>query len=127
MVDFRIVTSHGLNQLLRRFYAEAAPKLSDKRHQKMGLVGAEYHKNTLKNIRGAINRDLHDIGVEFDIVRDKSFKSSNNNIMLDAKLRSNLEQGMSVPTMHKAIISKLDLIKISTYLNVSNPNPIILR
>ena len=40
MVDFRMVTAHELNQLLRRFYAAAAPKHPDKRHQKMGLVGA---------------------------------------------------------------------------------------
>lgn len=91
----------------------------------MGATGAEYHKNTLKNIRGAINRHLQDIGIEFDIVRDKTFKTSNN--MLDAKLKSNLEQGLSVPTTHKEIICKSDLLKMSTYLNRANPNPIILR
>ncbi len=91
----------------------------------MGATGSEYHKNTLRNIRAAINRHLQDIGIDIDIVRDKAFKASNN--MLDAKLKSNLAQGLSVPTTHKAIISKYDLQKISTYLNCVNPNPIILR
>ena len=124
-MDFHSLTGSELNDLLRRFYAEAVPKHADKRNQRMGAVGGEYHKNTLKNIRAAINRHLHDVGLDFDIVRDKQFRSSNN--MLDAKHKSNLKRGLSVPTIHRGIISESDLIKISSYLNVNNPNPIILR
>ncbi|XP_078309646.1 uncharacterized protein LOC144618023 [Crassostrea virginica] len=38
---------------------------------------AEYHKNSMKNVRAAINRHLKDIGREIDIVKDIEFKSSN--------------------------------------------------
>jgi hypothetical protein len=31
---------------------------------------AEYHKNSLKNVRAALNRHLKDIGCDIDIVKD---------------------------------------------------------
>jgi hypothetical protein len=34
----------------------------------------EYHKNTLKSVRAAINRHLKDIGRTVDSVRDTEFK-----------------------------------------------------
>jgi len=71
-----------------------------------------------------LNRHLNDIGLDFDIVRDKQFKTANE--MLDAKLKSNVELGISRPTKHKAIICETDLNKIDTYLN-SEVNPVLLR
>ena len=53
----------------------------------------EYHKNTLKTIRGAFNRHLQDIGREIDIVRDKEFKSANR--VLDGYLKQRLKSGSS--------------------------------
>ena len=57
-----------------------------------------YHKNTLKNIRSAINRHLNDIGRSVDIVRDKEFKPANQT--LDGMLKKMTQIGASRPTKH---------------------------
>lgn len=85
----------------------------------------EYHKNSMKNIRAAINRHIHDLARDFDIVRDKEFRKANET--LDGKLKKNLERGLSRPTKHKQIITINDLEKINSYLYSSNEDPIILR
>ena len=43
----------------------------------MDAQTGNYHKNTLKNIRSAINRHPNDIGSSVDFVRDKEFKPAN--------------------------------------------------
>ena len=50
-----------------------------------GQQAAEYHKNSLKNVRAALNRHLKDIGCDIDIVKDIEFKAAN--AMLNAKLK----------------------------------------
>ena len=98
---------------------EAAPRNTSSRNEQI----SEYHKNSFKNVRAAINRHFKDIGRDFDIVRDKQFKSSNG--MLNGKLKQNLKQGLSRPTKHYPIIPKEDLSKIQDYLK--GENPILLR
>ena len=123
--DFATVEAEELNSKLRKFYLEATPKAVEHRQKSMPEHHAsEYHKNTLKNVRGAINRHLKDIGRLFDIVKDKDFRSANN--CLDGKLKHNVRQGVSRPTQHKEVISAADLSKIDGYL-VTNQNPVILR
>lgn len=78
----------------------------------------------MKSLRSAINRKLHDLERDFDIVRDKQFRKSNET--LDGKLKSNLKEGLSRPTQHKQIITNADLTQISTYL-YEKCNPVILR
>ncbi|CAC5395249.1 unnamed protein product [Mytilus coruscus] len=69
-VDFQTVSVISLNSSLRQFYAEAQPQNITKRALKMPEEQAqEYHKNSLKNVRAAINRHLKDIGRSIDIVR----------------------------------------------------------
>jgi hypothetical protein len=86
---------------------------------------SEYHSNTFKSIRSAINRHLHDIGRQFDIVRDREFKTCNN--ILDGKLKKkNLQEGLSRPTKHKDVIPTQDLNKISAYL-YGDMTPVSLR
>ena len=75
----------------------------------------EYHKNTLKTVRAAINRHLKDIGRIVDIVRVTEFRSAN--AMLTAKLKFNLRNGLSRPTQHHPIISNQELMQINTYLS----------
>ena len=119
-LDLLTIDVQQLNDHLKRFYAEVQPKNED-------LSGCnEYHKNTLKGIRAALNRHFNDIGREFDIVRDKAFKTAN--ASLDGKLKYNLKSGLSRPTQHKAaaVIEPEDLRKISTYFN-SSEDPVILR
>ncbi|XP_021357785.1 uncharacterized protein LOC110453244 [Mizuhopecten yessoensis] len=112
-VDLSSIGVGDLCLKLRQFYAEATPK-----------KGQEYHKNTLVNVRAAINRHLNDIGrFDVDIVRDRSFKSANT--ILDAKLKANVRDGTSKPTEHKKIICKEDMVKINTYL--TEENPVLLR
>ena len=114
-----------LNRHLSKFYAEATPKFVEKREKEMSAAQAqEYHKNSFKSIRGGINRYIKDIDRDIDIVRDKQFRRANE--ILDGKLKQNLHQGLSRPTLHKDIISVSDLDKINTYLYSDN-NPVILR
>ena len=87
----KTVTSSVLNESLRKFYSEAQPKNLTSRAQKMPEAqAAEYHKNSMKNVRAAINRHLKDIGRQIDIVKDTDFKSSN--AMLSSKLKFNLKK-----------------------------------
>lgn len=85
----------------------------------------DYHKNSMKSIRGAINRYLQDIGRNIDIVRNPEFKAANR--VLDGLLKDRMQKGISKPTAHKAIISPTDLMKIQTYLGNAAANPLILR
>ena len=115
-IDFQTVSVGSLDDNLRQFYAEAQPKNLSKRALKMPENQAqEYHKNTLKSVRAAINRHLKDIGRTVDIVRDTEFKSAN--AMLGAKLKFNLRNGLSRPTQHHPIISNQELMQINTYLS----------
>ena len=115
-IDFQTVSVGSLDDNLRQFYAEAQPKNLSKRALKMPENQAqEYHKNTLKSVRAAINRHLKDIGRTVDIVRDTEFKSAN--AMLSAKLKFNLRNGLSRPTQHHPIISNQELMQINTYLS----------
>ena len=67
----------------------------------------EYNINSHKAIRSGINRHLHDLWSDFDIVRGRE----GSNAILDSKLKKNLKQGLTKPIKHKEIISKSDLEK----------------
>ena len=96
LLDLHTIAAPLLNENLRKFYAEAQPKNLSNRSKTMPQEhAAEYHKNSMKNVRAAINRHLKDIGREIDIVKDIEFKSSNT--MLSSKLKFNLKQGLSRP------------------------------
>ncbi|CAC5424288.1 unnamed protein product [Mytilus coruscus] len=125
IVDFNTITEENLNESLRKFYAEAQPKNLNKRIQSMPEnMAHEYHKNSLKSVRSAINRHLKDIGRNIDILRDKDFKLANS--MLSAKLKFNLCNGLSRPTQHHPIISNSELQKINEFLSTKN-NVVALR
>lgn len=72
---------------MRWFYTEVQPK-PDFNGEKENKMSNEYHKNTLKGIRSAINRHLSDIGRDMDIVHDKAFKQANG--ALAGKLKQNM-------------------------------------
>ncbi|VDI38517.1 Hypothetical predicted protein [Mytilus galloprovincialis] len=76
----------------------------------------EYHKNSFKNVRAALNRHLKDIDRGIDIVRDSEFKAANS--MLSAKLKFNLRNGLSSTTQHHPIITTPKLLKINTYFMI---------
>jgi hypothetical protein len=125
-VNFAEITALDLAEKLRVFYTETEPRQTAKRLEKLPpKLAAEYHRSSLKNIRAAINRHLHDINRDINVVRDTEFKAANK--MLDGKVKYNVKEGLSRPVQHKAIIGKKDLIKIDTYLNSSVQNPVILR
>lgn len=92
--------------------------------RKGNKIANEYHKNTLKGIRSAINRHLSDIGRDMDIAHDKAFKQAN--VTLAGKLKQNMALGLSKATQHKALVSPDDLHKISQYLS-SISCPVNLR
>jgi hypothetical protein len=114
-----------LAKALSRFYCEAKPQA-----EKSAAANAEqepllYHKNSLINIRAAINRNLADLKRDIDIVHDKEFKTANG--ILDGLFKERTRQGLSKPTKHKAIIDESDLDKIYTYLQGAKTSPVILR
>ena len=119
-VDFHTIGAEELADILRKFYAEAAPQVSEKRVNALSEpLAQEYHKNTLKNLRSGINRHLKNLDRDLDIVRDKIFRKANE--VLDGKIKQNLRNGVSRPTKHKDVITNNDLSKISAYLSVDNP------
>ncbi|XP_069131278.1 uncharacterized protein [Argopecten irradians] len=120
-MDLVNVTVDDLADSLRQFYAEARPKKTEMSADENQM----YHKNTLINIRGAINRHLTDIHRDIDIIRDKQFKKANG--VLDGLLKLRARSGTLKPTNHKEIIDKMHMERISTYLSNCSTNPIILR
>ncbi|KAK3106162.1 hypothetical protein FSP39_014017, partial [Pinctada imbricata] len=115
VIDFSTVASSELANHLHTFYASATPKQTEARKKSLlENLSIEYHKNTLKNLRAALNRHLKDIGRQIDIVQDKEFKQANDT--LNAKLKYMVKSGLSRPTQHKKIISPLDQQKIASYL-----------
>lgn len=60
--DFELSEAHELNQKQGKFYAKASPKPGEKGANQMSSDQAmEYHKNSYKSIRSAINRHLRDL------------------------------------------------------------------
>ena len=94
-VDFQSISSDDLNNMLSKFYAEASPKSSEKREKELTEpLAQEYHKNSMKNIRAAINRHVRDLERDFDIVKDKIFRKAND--ILDGKLKTVLKKDFRV-------------------------------
>lgn len=124
MLDFNNIDPEELANKLGKFYAEATPKPDQKRSEKMKEQASEYHKNSFKSIRSALNRHIQNLGRDFDIVRDRQFKTCNS--ILDGKLKKNVQEGLARPTKHKEIIPEADLERISAYLYESL-NPVSLR
>ena len=116
ITDFNNREKAELNEKLRHFYAEAKPKNNEKRAKYMLDEHAQvYHKNTLKNIRAALNRHIKDLNRNFDIVHVSDFRISN--IIYDSTLKMMVKTGLSRPTKHKEIIGLQDLQLINAYLN----------
>lgn len=125
-VNFENVDQKNLNEKLRHFYAEAKPKNTEKRLKSMSIEHANvYHKNSLKNVRAALNRHIKDMGRDFDIVKDTAFRSSN--VILDSTLKMMVASGLSRPTQHKRIIESDDLQSISAYIYADVKDPVRLR
>ena len=126
ITDFDTIGKADLNEKLRHFYAEAKPKYPEKRAKHMPTEHENvYHKNTLKNVRAALNRHIKHLNRHFDIVRDIEFRTSN--IILDSTMKMMVGTGLSRATKHKEIIEIDDLQLISTYLFKDINDPILLR
>lgn len=91
MLDFNNINPEELANKLDKFYAEATPKPDQKRSEKMKEQASEYHKNSFKSIRSALNRHIQNLGRDFDIVRDRQFKTCNS--ILDGKLKKKCSRG----------------------------------
>ena len=64
-LDWESVGAEQLNTLLRKFYCEVRPSEKKSHHAPQSTASsheAVYHKNTMKNIRAALNRHLSDLG-----------------------------------------------------------------
>ncbi|WAQ93557.1 hypothetical protein MAR_006028 [Mya arenaria] len=90
---------------------KATPKQTEARKQAV-LQFSEYHRNTLTNIRSALNRHLKDLKRDIDLVRDKAFTSANNTLNGFLKHRTSNEA---------------DLEKIRKYLELYETSAIVLR
>jgi len=126
MLNFEEVSMDELAEKLRKFYCEATPKPAEQRTKTLPQHQVnEYHRNTMTNIRSAINRHLKDLDRRFDIVRDIEFTKANRTF--EGFFKSKTEMGTSRPTKHKDILSLDDLQKISEYLKGYIQSPIVLR
>ena len=112
-MDMITVGTEELAQSLTQFFAEVRPKTPNQ----------VYHKNSLINIRAAINRHIQDIrrNPPVDIVRDKEFRVANG--ILDGILKVRMRSGEAVPTRHKPVIETADLEKNKSIFNRSAPFP----
>lgn len=119
-LDMCTVDEEDLAKKLGRFYCEAKPQPD----QKYGKH-TEYHINTMKSIRAAINRHLSDIGRNINIVNDKAFKVANKG--LTGLLKRRLVTGTFRPTTHKEVIDISDLQKITAFFENAYLSPINLR
>ena len=69
MLNFEEVSKDELAEKLRKFYCEATPKPAEQRTKTLPQHQVnEYYRNTMTNIRSAINRHLKDLDRRFDIV-----------------------------------------------------------
>ena len=73
----------------------------------------------MKNVRAALNRFFREIGRNLNIVKDRDFQEAN--YMLDAKLKTNLKAGLSIPTEYTPIIPPEDMKDIFKYVSTNNP------
>ena len=123
--EFLSMSKSTIADRLRIFYCEAAPKKVEVRGKTQAPL-QEYHKNSLRNIRAALNRHFHDLYLDLDIVRDKEFIYANR--ALDGTLKDQTKRGVARATEHKKVINSTDMEKISTYLSKGYASsPIILR
>ena len=125
LMDMETVEPLVLANSLGRFYCETRPQPKKSQSHEYTEEPHLYHKNSLINIRAAINRHLADLRRDIDIVHDKEFKTSNG--ILDGLFKERTRQGLLKPTKHKAIIDEADLGKIYSYLQGAKTSPIILR
>lgn len=80
------------------------------------LLSPTYHKNTLKNIRAALNCHFTDIGRQMDIVRDPAFKPANR--ILDWFMKEQAMTGKSLPT--KRTFQNKELLHVTVLLTYKN-------
>jgi hypothetical protein len=126
ITDLDTIGKADLKEKLHHFYAEAKPKDPEKRTKNMPNEHASvYHKNTLKDVRAALNRHIKNLNRQFDKVRNIEFRTSN--IILDSTLKMMVRTGLSRATKHKETIEIDDLQLISTYLFKDINDPILLR
>jgi hypothetical protein len=126
ITDFNNIEKAELNEQLRHFFAEAKPKNNEERATSMIDEHVQvYHKNTLKNIRTALNRHTKELNRNFDIVHVSDFRTSS--IIYDSTMKMMIKTGLSQLTKHKEIIGHQDLQLINAYLNNNPKNPVLLR
>ncbi|KAJ8310246.1 hypothetical protein KUTeg_012111 [Tegillarca granosa] len=89
-----------LVQKLRKFFCEVENR-----------KGENCGKNTLKNLRAAINRHLSDPKICIDIVNDKQFDPCIK--VLDGMVKEMTKTGEAEPTVHYKKILPVNIIKIN--------------
>ena len=109
------MTFESLDNVLRRFYAEARTK-----------KGEEYSRSTLLGIRNALERHLAANGREVKITKNPLFVKSNK--MLECKLKLNRREGKE-NVKHKPVIQKEDIekLKSSPFLSFNDPAGLLRR
>ena len=69
--EFLSMSKSTIADRLRIFYCEAAPKKVEVRGKTQAPL-QEYHKNSLRNIRAALNRHFHDLYLDLEYLNAKS-------------------------------------------------------
>lgn len=123
-VDFHNISKEDLNEKLKYFYAEAKPKFFEN-CVKVPYQSNAYNRNSMINVRAAINRHLKHIGKIFDIVRDSDFRESN--ALLNAKWKLLARSGLLPPVRQRISIDPDDLKLICNYVYRASFDPFSFR
>jgi hypothetical protein len=113
--DLHSVTPDELNELLRKFFAEAKPVKQ----------GGTFTPSTLTCLRAAIHRHITSAPYKrpFNIISGVDFMSANN--MFTARCKLYFKSGNKKP-QHKPAIGDGDMVKLREYLSTLNNNPDVL-
>lgn len=109
-IDLASVDPLTLANSYWRFYCEARPQPKKSKERESQNEKPLYHKNSLINIRAAINRHLADLKRKVDIVHDLEFKTPNG--ILVGLFKERTRQGLLKPTQHRAMIDEAHLIHL---------------
>lgn len=105
-VDLKAISATELNEVLRHFYVEVRQK-----------NGQTYSRSSLHGIRAAIQRQLSDLGRNFNIFRTEEFAESNR--VFESNLVLLSRTGQLAATKHKPPMPQSDLKKLLDYCNTA--------
>lgn len=126
--NFKKCQSNGSCSKIKEILLQSQTQINFQKIRKTDRY-TNYHKNSLKSIRSAIDRSLQDIRRSTDIVRDKEFKSANHTLdhtldwMLKAKKKNwciklpTTNLSLILKTLNKLLLTPIPLLIIQLFFD----------